>query len=142
MKGRRSHTYEVWASMVKRCNPSNKGSTYHGKIGITVCKRWLKFSGFLKDMGEVKRGFSIERKNNRRGYSKSNCAWIPRGRQSWNRSCTIWFKIGGDKLPLNVAAKKLGVSFPFLKKWSKKLGDKGAVKEALRFKRTGKFRYP
>lgn len=137
----RTKTYDAWASMINRCNPLNLNSEYHGKIGIKVCRKWLKFEGFLKDMGEAPAGFSIERNDNSKGYNKLNCRWILAGKQSWNRGCTIWIKLGKQRLPLNVAAKKLGVSFPFLKKWRARLGDAGAIKEAKRYRHTGKFTY-
>lgn len=140
-KGNRTKAYECWAGMISRCKPNNKHSKYHGRIGIKVCKRWMKFEHFLIDMGEPDTGVSIERKDVNKGYSKSNCKWIPIGKQSWNRRCVTWVTVNGDRVPLNVAAKKLGVSWPFLKKWIGILGEDGAIKEAIRFKSTGVYIY-
>ena len=88
----RTDTFEfrVWTAMKKRCT-YEKHPRYHryGGRGISVCKRWDKFENFLADMGECpfERG-SIERKNNNRGYSPSNCIWLPKDQQSKNRTFT------------------------------------------------------
>lgn len=79
--------FRVWTAMRKRCNYEKhpKYANYGGR-GIVVCKRWDKFENFYADMGpcRVEKG-SIERKNNNKGYSPSNCLWIPKADQSKNR---------------------------------------------------------
>lgn len=77
-------TYNSWASMIQRCHNSQN---YVGR-GITVCKHWLGRDGFihfLKDMGECPEDYSIERIDNDGNYNPSNCKWIPRGQQNWNK---------------------------------------------------------
>lgn len=77
VRGHWSRTYNSYASMIQRCTNANytRYMDYGGR-GITVCKRWLEsFSNFLEDMGERPNGLSLERKNNSRGYCKSNCIW-------------------------------------------------------------------
>jgi len=86
----RSKTYTVWAAMLQRCvNPKDKNYKNYGGRGITVCKRWLKFENFLADMGEPLAGLSIDRKNNERGYTPSNCYWATREEQSFNKRNTV-----------------------------------------------------
>ncbi len=86
----RTNTFEfrVWTAMRKRCTYENH-PRYHryGGRGIFVCKRWDKFENFLKDMGECPfpKG-SIERVNNNKGYTPSNCIWLPKSQQSKNRN--------------------------------------------------------
>jgi len=83
-----SFEHRVWTAMKKRCT-YEKHPRYHryGGRGITVCKRWEKFENFLADMGfcTVENG-SIERVNNNKGYTPSNCVWISKGQQSKNRN--------------------------------------------------------
>lgn len=88
-----TNTFEhnVWLAMKKRCtNPKHPRYHRYGGRGITVCKRWEKFENFLTDMGKCpfSKG-SIERKNNDKGYSPSNCVWLPKAQQSKNRSCVL-----------------------------------------------------
>ena len=80
--------FNVWLAMKKRCtDPKHPRYHRYGGRGIKICKRWEKFEKFYADMGKcnVEKG-SIERINNNRGYTPSNCKWIPKTEQSKNRS--------------------------------------------------------
>lgn len=83
----RTHpSYNSWAGMLGRCaDPTNPAYKNWGGRGITVCKRWYHFANFAADMGIRPLGTSIERKNNDKGYSKSNCQWHTRSQQCFNR---------------------------------------------------------
>lgn len=74
---RKKPIYWVWTTMKSRClNPKNKKYNRYGGRGIKICKRWLKFENFYKDMeNRYKKGLQIDRINNNRGYYKSNCRW-------------------------------------------------------------------
>jgi hypothetical protein len=81
-----SPTYVTWYGMIQRCN--NKNHIYYqnyGNRGIRVCEAWLKFEGFLKDMGERPKGMFIDRINNNRNYCKENCTWSTRKEQNRNK---------------------------------------------------------
>jgi len=44
--------YRSWFGMKSRClNPRNYGFRNYGGRGITVCKKWMEFEGFIEDMG-------------------------------------------------------------------------------------------
>jgi hypothetical protein len=45
----------------------------------------MRFENFLADMGEKPRGLTLERIDNAKGYSKSNCKWATRSEQQKNR---------------------------------------------------------
>lgn len=85
--GVRSPEYHSWSSMIARATAKNddrRGLDYALR-GITVCARWRSFDNFLADMGKRPAGTSLERKDNNRGYSKSNCKWATASEQVRNR---------------------------------------------------------
>lgn len=93
--GQRTPEYSAWQAMLARTvNPkrspngvsSETWSRYGGR-GIAVSKRWLKFENFLVDMGRRPTAkHSIERIDNNKGYTKSNCKWATRKEQQRNTS--------------------------------------------------------
>lgn len=109
MAGTRTH--RIWKSMRNRCNNS-KSPRYkdYGGRGITICKRWDKFENFLVDMGECPDGMSIDRVNNNKGYSPSNCKWSTTSEQASNTRNTI--KVKGKTLVQ--LAKETGISYSTL----------------------------
>lgn len=86
-KGEVSPTYSCWLCMLARCNnPKNKSFLNYGGRGITVCERWYSFENFLADMGDrPDKGYSLERKENDKGYYKDNCKWATPKEQSNNQ---------------------------------------------------------
>lgn len=79
--------YRSWTMMKNRCtNLKATDWRYYGGRGITLCKRWYKFKNFLEDMGKKPTPkYSIDRINNYRGYSPSNCRWATRKEQRHNQ---------------------------------------------------------
>ena len=76
---------------------------------MTVCDEWLNsFENFYRDMGEPPPGFTIERIDNDLGYSKENCKWIPKARQSINRSITHWVVFRGENMCLKEYMRQSG----------------------------------
>lgn len=107
-----SHTraYNAWRNMHNRCSDTkDKRFVRYGGRGIVVCERWQKFENFFTDMGECEEGFSIERRNNDGNYEPDNCVWIPRGKQSQNRSGNHYLEIDGEMVCASEAARRLGI---------------------------------
>ena len=83
---KRSPTYNSWRSMKYRCfNPKSISFPSYGAVGITVCKRWLKFENFLADMGERPEEMTLDRINPNGNYEPNNCRWADIYTQNHNR---------------------------------------------------------
>lgn len=91
-------TYLVWFAMVRRCtNPADEAYINYGGRGITVSKRWLNFENFLKDMGMAPEGLTLERRNNDKDYTKSNCVWVTRSTNLMNKRTNREVELLGQK---------------------------------------------
>ena len=103
-----SKIYRRWYQMNDRCNnPKNLDYKYYGGRGIKVCKRWKNsIQNFIDDMGLPLDGLSLDRINNNKGYSRSNCRWATKTEQMNNRINNVKYK--GETL--KEAAIKLGCS--------------------------------
>jgi hypothetical protein len=71
-------------AMKQRCCDPNAAA--HNRYRGMLCKRWYAFENFLADMGERPVGKTIERNDNRKGYSQKNCRWATAQEQVRNSS--------------------------------------------------------
>jgi hypothetical protein len=83
---RSNELYKVWLSMVHRCtNKKAPNYAYYGGRGITVAPEWLNsISKFIDDMAPRPLGYSLDRIDNSKGYSKENCRWASKTEQVRN----------------------------------------------------------
>lgn len=103
-----SPTYKSWHMMKQRCsNPNYSQYRDYGGRGIGFDQTWLDFSKFLLDMGERPPGTSLERKDNNRGYSRSNCAWVDKKVQQRNMRRNRQLTLGDVTMCLSDWAAKL-----------------------------------
>lgn len=78
----------AWQNMKQRCdNPNNIMWIHYGGRGISYDSKWTSFGIFIADMGpRPDNTFTLERRNNERGYSKENCYWATQLEQQRNTS--------------------------------------------------------
>lgn len=105
----RAPNYEVWRHMLARCeNPRTTSFKNYGARGITVCDSWHSFEQFDKDMGPRPAGTSLDRIDNRAGYSPVNCRWATPAQQSRNRRSVVPLTILGETKAANEWSSKYG----------------------------------
>lgn len=107
-----TQVYRAWDSMKQRCfNIKNCNYKNYGHRGITVCKRWKdSFEEFLKDMGEPKKGQSLDRIDNQKDYCPENCRWVSNKTQSRNRRTNKLLTFNNKTMCIADWADKIGIS--------------------------------
>ena len=90
-----SLTMVTWRAMHARCKDLSKRCYFE----VSVCERWNSFEAFLEDMGERPQGYTLDRIDPNKGYSKANCRWVCKALQQHNRKDAklTWEKISEIK---------------------------------------------
>ena len=116
-----SNEYHSWASMKQRClNKKNSHYKNWGGRGIKICKRWMKFENFYKDMGERLEGTTLDRIDNNKGYLKENCRWATAKEQLSNTRRNHLLTYNGRTMTVTQWASQIGISRMTLHKRVKK----------------------
>ena len=107
-----SRLREIWRSMKKRChNPKNRDYAHYGARGIRVCKEWQDFDTFRE--WALAHGYddtkTLDRINNNVGYSPTNCRWISRKRQAYNRTTNRFYTVNGSTRTLKEWSRIYGI---------------------------------
>jgi len=96
--------------MKSRClNKNVRAYAKYGAIGITVCDKWLTFSGFLEDMGVKPEGYTLDRIDGSKGYYKENCRWATYEEQNNNRSFNRYIEFKGKRQTLTEWSRELDI---------------------------------
>ena len=127
----------IWKHMIERCHyPKNNAYPRYGGRGIEVCDEWRNdFQAFCKWAREhgydsdAKWGeCTIDRIDNHKGYSPSNCRWVSIKEQARNRSDNRVLTYRGKTMVLTDWAKLKGFPKSTLRK---RLDSGWSVKDAL-----------
>ncbi len=89
--------YLTWTNMKRRCTEKNAKDSYrYVDRGISFSEEWKDFDIFYKDMaGTYKKGLSLDRIDNDKGYSLENCRWATPKEQANNTGRNRRFTING-----------------------------------------------
>ena len=105
--------FKIWAQMIERCKPGLAQSRNYGDRGIHVCREWQNYEGFRE--WALANGYrddlTIERMNVDGNYSPSNCIWITRARQVYNRRVTIRITLDGVTKCLSEWCREKGCNY-------------------------------
>lgn len=104
--------YNSWSTMLTRCtNANNPSFKNYGGRGIRVCRRWMKFKNFESDMASSWfHKATLERKNNNGNYTKRNCCWITKGKQTLNTRRARKITFNGQTLNLQTWMERTGIT--------------------------------
>lgn len=106
-----SYVYKIWKSMIQRTsNPTGGGYKNYGARGITVSDEWKSFPAFYADVGDRPRGYSLERIDNDKGYSKENCKWATSSEQNNNKRNNHYVEFRGKRQTLTQWSRETGIS--------------------------------
>lgn len=105
--------WSKWNAMKQRCsNPKTISYKYYGGRGIKVCDRWKDFMNFYEDMGKgYKKGLSIDRIDNNKGYSPENCRWSTPKQQNQNTRANVHVKVKGESFTIRELSDKSGINY-------------------------------
>lgn len=111
--------YPVYHSMIARCHNIKSDAYYrYGGRGIMVCDRWRGkrgFYNFLNDMGErPSREYSIDRKDNNKGYCPENCRWATKIEQENNKSTNRLIQYKNENYTIAELARLLNLKYLYL----------------------------
>lgn len=107
----------AYINMKNRClRKSNYEYLQYGGRGITVCDEWLGDKGFENFCNWAlsngyRDGLTIDRINNNKGYSPSNCRWVDKFVQANNKSNNRFVKIDGEIGTVANMSRKYNVDY-------------------------------
>lgn len=114
---RRTRLYKTWISMKQRCSVHRaKYKQWEGR-GIKVCDEWRDSFTAFKDWAEAngyKEDLTIDRIDVNGNYEPSNCRWITKREQQFNKTNTRYFEYKGQKKCLAEWAEIFGMNKPTL----------------------------
>ena len=128
--------YVIWQGMKSRCNnPHSLSYANYGNRGIKVCNEWQNDFDAFKDWA-YKNGYkdnlTLDRIDNNKGYSPSNCRWATNSEQQLNKrnNHIVYYK--GDYIPLAKLSNITGINAGTLRS---RLNKGMSAKDAVNYRR-------
>lgn len=120
LRQRNKHVYWAWKSMKQRCqNPNCSAYHNYGARGISVCDDWQSFETFCEWAlsSGYEPGLDLDRIDNDRDYTPSNCRWIKRKDNINNRRNTTFLTVDGITKPRTEWEESAGITPGIVKAW-------------------------
>lgn len=103
----------IYRQMKQRCyNKNNPKYKNYGGRGIVVCDEWLKPIKFIEwaKISGYNDDLTIDRIDVNGNYEPSNCRWVTKSEQAYNRTNSHYIEINGELLTDSQVAKKYNIS--------------------------------
>jgi hypothetical protein len=106
--------YNIWNRMIRRCEcDTEKAFINYGARGISVCEEWHESKNFFD--WALANGYddslTIDRINVNGNYEPSNCRWITKKEQAYNKRNSIMIEYQGETKCLAEWCKILGIKY-------------------------------
>lgn len=105
--------YGTWSRLKSRCtNQKHQDYHHYGGRGITICDDWKEnFQAFYdwSITNGYRKGLTIDRINNDKGYCPENCRWATVKEQSNNRRSNTCLEFRGEVKTISQWADAIGV---------------------------------
>lgn len=107
--------YDTWRHIRGRCyRVTDKAYKNYGGRGITVCEEWrndpVAFYNWAVSNG-WRKGLSLDRIDNNKGYSPDNCRWADRKTQNNNKRCTPHITYNGETHTIKEWSEITGIKY-------------------------------
>lgn len=107
--------YDAWRHIRSRCyRKTDKAYKNYGGRGITVCDEWINdpvaFYNWAVANG-WRKGLSLDRIDNNKGYSPDNCRWTTRKIQNNNKRCTPHITYNGETHTIKEWSEITGIKY-------------------------------
>ena len=111
----KTRIYSIWKAMINRCtNPADSSYSRYGGRGITVCTEWLNdYKAFEQWSLEnnYDSNLQIDRIDNSKGYSPSNCRWVSIKVNANNKSNNVRLEYNGQIHTLREWSELLNIPY-------------------------------
>lgn len=106
--------YSAWSNMIGRCtNENHPGFSYYGARGIAVCPEWVDYIPF-KEWATYNgwgKGLTLDRIDNSKGYSPTNCRWVDRFTQMSNTRLNKFLEYDGKRQTISQWSRDTGLEY-------------------------------
>ena len=131
---RHPRLYNVWSTMLRRCEDRKRAKfPMYGGRGINVCQEWHDPNVFIDwaERSGYLPGLQLDRIDNDKGYSPTNCRWVTRKENCRNTRRNKFITVLGVTKTITEWHSSLGISQYTIYWWYRKFGRKGCEERAV-----------